>query len=333
MGHCDALSRCDTPKDCSCPEVDMMEPLKCGPCQKCLRRSELMTLRSRLGEELSSDIQGTKHTPNEDQTDVAVRAASNPDDQEPSTSKGIVKQPRYGEGHTLLWAAALSNEDVVAKQMEDGHIKSILEAKLEGRKPLQSEMLTASQETRHYWLIWDNLEIHSGVLYRRFIRKDGNGQMLQLIAPHSIRAEVVKQAHDVLTAGHMGMKRTKHRILQSYYWFCLKSDVSLHVKGCDICESDKKPPNPPRAPLGHIGVGAPMDVLALDYAGPFPVTERKNRYVLVVTDLFSKYVEVVAVPNQTAETCASVLLNTVVSRWGVPLALHSDQGLLSKANL
>ena len=38
-------------------------------------------------------------------------------------------------------------------------------------------------------------------------------------------------------------------------------------------------------------VGAPMDRWALDILGPLPVASRGNRYILVVTDAFSKWVE------------------------------------------
>ena len=31
--HCDALSRCENPRDWECPNQDMNEPLKCGPCK------------------------------------------------------------------------------------------------------------------------------------------------------------------------------------------------------------------------------------------------------------------------------------------------------------
>lgn len=48
MGHCDALSRCSTPRECTCCNVDMSEPLKCGPCQKCKQRAELMALQYRV---------------------------------------------------------------------------------------------------------------------------------------------------------------------------------------------------------------------------------------------------------------------------------------------
>ena len=66
--------------------------------------------------------------------------------------------------------------------------------------------------------------------------------------------------------------------------------------------------------------------MATDYLGPFPVTDRGNRYVLLLTDHFSKYVEIIAVPDMTAEVCASSVLNEFISRWGCLLTIHSDQG-------
>ena len=42
QGHCDALSRCNNPKDCDCPLQDMDEDLKCCPCKKCVKRANDM---------------------------------------------------------------------------------------------------------------------------------------------------------------------------------------------------------------------------------------------------------------------------------------------------
>ena len=69
-----------------------------------------------------------------------------------------------------------------------------------------------------------------------------------------------------------------------------------------------------------------MDRLAIDILGPLPLTPRGNWYILLVTDHFTKWVEIFAVPDQTATTCAEVILNEVVARFGCPLSLHSDQG-------
>ena len=102
--------------------------------------------------------------------------------------------------------------------------------------------------------------------------------------------------------------------------------MNLHILKCDVCQADKKPAKVPRASLGSLPSGAPGDCLATDYVGPLPVTPRGNRYILLLTDHFSKYVEIIPVPNMTAAVCAEKILNEYIARWGCPLSINSDQG-------
>ena len=37
--NADGMSRCVSPWDCQCNEVDTVEPLKCGPCKRCEKRA------------------------------------------------------------------------------------------------------------------------------------------------------------------------------------------------------------------------------------------------------------------------------------------------------
>lgn len=69
-----------------------------------------------------------------------------------------------------------------------------------------------------------------------------------------------------------------------------------------------------------------MERLAMDILGPLPLTPCGNRYVLVVTDYFTKWMESYAIPNQEAATVAEKLVSQFVCRFGVPRELHSDQG-------
>ncbi len=69
-----------------------------------------------------------------------------------------------------------------------------------------------------------------------------------------------------------------------------------------------------------------MDRIATDISGPFPVTEQKNKYILVVVDQFTKWVEAYAIPDQLAETVACKIVYEFTSRMGLPLDLHSDRG-------
>ncbi len=56
------------------------------------------------------------------------------------------------------------------------------------------------------------------------------------------------------------------------------------------------------------------------------MTSKGNRYVLVVEDYFTKFVNLYALPNQTAQSVAQCLFDNHVLLHGIPEALHSDQG-------
>ena len=54
----------------------------------------------------------------------------------------------------------------------------------------------------------------------------------------------------------------------------------------------------------------------LDFMGPFPLTSKQNVYVLMMVDQFTKWVECVRLPNQSAEETAkstsfSVILDSL----------------------
>lgn len=106
----------------------------------------------------------------------------------------------------------------------------------------------------------------------------------------------------------------------------MRETINIYLAQCDICEANKSPPKLHRAPLGAMPVGAPLDRNATDLLGSLPETPKGNKYILTVTDYFTKWVEIFPVPDQTAFTCAQIILNEVICRLGCPLAIHSDQG-------
>ena len=58
----------------------------------------------------------------------------------------------------------------------------------------------------------------------------------QLVIPVSLRANVLKIAHDVPTAGHLGRKKTEARILRRFYWPGVFRDVKTYVQSCEACQ-------------------------------------------------------------------------------------------------
>ena len=73
-------------------------------------------------------------------------------------------------------------------------------------------------------------------------------------------------------------------------------------------------------------LGSPFERIAVDIAGPFPVTENPNKYIMVVvSDYFSKWPEAYAIRNQEATTVATTLIDNWITRFGVPMELQSDK--------
>ena len=76
-----------------------------------------------------------------------------------------------------------------------------------------------------------------------------------------------------------------------------------------------------------------MERIAVDIMGPLPRTKRGNRYLIVVGDYFTKWMEAIAVPDQEAETVARAIVEQFICRFGVPRQLHTDKGTNFESNL
>ncbi len=116
------------------------------------------------------------------------------------------------------------------------------------------------------------------------------------------------------------------KVKQRFYWVGCRQSVTEWIANCGECISAKGPRSKSRGQMKQYNSGAPFERIAMDVAGPFPISQLGNRYVLVVMDYFSKWPEVYAIPNQEAGTVADVFINNWVSRYGVLIELHSDQG-------
>ena len=76
--------------------------------------------------------------------------------------------------------------------------------------------------------------------------------------------------------------------------------------------------------MASVPVGKPWEMVAADVL-EVPVSSNNNCYLLVVQDYFTKWVEVVSMPNQTATRISSALTKIFYS-FGIPVVFHSDQG-------
>ncbi|KAL5515018.1 hypothetical protein EMCRGX_G000127 [Ephydatia muelleri] len=174
----------------------------------------------------------------------------------------------------------------------------------------------------------DQLMLKEGVLYRQWKNVPGGGlhKRLQLVLPASLVPGVLSGLHDTPVRGHLGVKKTLEKVQMRFYWPSQKKDVEKWCASCAKCSS-RKSPLPPRAPLQlEDSVSRPLERIAMDIVGPLPVTERGNRYILVVGDYFTRWKEEYPMKDMEAQTVACILVNEFICHLGVPDTIHTDQG-------
>jgi transposase InsO family protein len=106
----------------------------------------------------------------------------------------------------------------------------------------------------------------------------------------------------------------------------MKRDVMRWCQECYACQQVKSRPGGGCQPLKQEPVGAPFERVAMDIMEPGVVTEKGNRYILVISDYYTKWVEAYPLQNHTAQTVADVMVTEFCCRFGVPQQIHSDQG-------
>ena len=96
----------------------------------------------------------------------------------------------------------------------------------------------------------------------------------QIVVPRVLCSTILRLAHDIPTSAHLGVKKTKARILDSFWWPTVNHDVAQYVKTCHTCQKVGKPNQGPRkVPLHPIPVmNEAFEQVISDIVGPLPKT-------------------------------------------------------------
>ena len=82
------------------------------------------------------------------------------------------------------------------------------------------------------------------ILYRRWVlRKLQNRDLKtceQLVLPLRCRSVVMQIGHDAPMAGHLGVNKTRNRILNRYYWPGIFKDISTYYRSCEVCPRSQR---------------------------------------------------------------------------------------------
>ncbi|GFS56712.1 retrovirus-related Pol polyprotein from transposon 412 [Trichonephila clavipes] len=109
-----------------------------------------------------------------------------------------------------------------------------------------------------------------------------------------------------------------------------------YVSTCDRCQKFNYKNALPAGRLIPIVSNYPNEIVTLDLLGPYPVSRpERYRFLLVITDHFTKWSELIPLRKASAQAIANALFENYISRYGAPISLISDNGpqFISEANL
>jgi hypothetical protein len=135
------------------------------------------------------------------------------------------------------------------------------------------------------------------------------------------------------TVGHGGVERTIKKINELFEktpssvieWTTLRRDVTNFIRKCPCCQKMevlKKPIQTRPFTLASYGI---FDQVAMDTIGPLPDSREGHKYILVIIDTFSRWVELLPIPDVSAVTAADSFLQ-FIGRYGTPCSILTDNG-------
>ncbi|CAF4615334.1 unnamed protein product, partial [Rotaria sp. Silwood2] len=86
-------------------------------------------------------------------------------------------------------------------------------------------------------------------------------------------------------------------------------DVTNYVRACTLCQQYKPTNQKPGGFMKSVIVSEPWHTVGIDITDPLPKTRRGNRFILVVVDYFTKWIELFPLQSIKANTIAQLFLD------------------------
>jgi len=169
----------------------------------------------------------------------------------------------------------------------------------------------------------DEFELKDGVLYHLKVCSDKI--IHRLVIPKTLQKEAIRISHDSTIAAHPGIFRTYHKLKEHYYFQNMLSATKQYVNACLPCQK-RRGSVKLNAPLSQIPVvTSPLDRISADLMD-LHSSYNGNRYLLSIIDHMSRYLQLIPLPNKSAQTIADAFVEHYFTLFGVPRMLTTDSG-------
>lgn len=144
--------------------------------------------------------------------------------------------------------------------------------------------------------------------------------------PITERDQIIQVIHEF---AHLGYEKTLSQLKEKYFWPRMAMETKKYCRECLPCKKAKCVNINPTPPMGAQKkyCDHPWQFITLDYVGPFPPSGKgRSTCLLVLTDVFTKFILVQPFRQATATSLVNFLEKSVFLLFGVPEMVLTDNG-------
>jgi hypothetical protein len=144
------------------------------------------------------------------------------------------------------------------------------------------------------------------------------------VLPTELESQVIRFVH--MSLGHLGTEKCMAQIDNTFHVRSLGRKVRRLISRCDVCQRVKHPNRSYATECRSHLPAAPGDLCATDLYGPLPVGRGGVLYILVLLDVFSKYVKLYPLRAATTRACLNKVTGHYINQVTKPKCVLSDNG-------
>lgn len=165
-----------------------------------------------------------------------------------------------------------------------------------------------------------------GELFKYEMAKDDIGCLnyrYKRYVPEIHRDEVIEDVHKRLC--HLGWEKSYGVLRSNYFWPGMIAAVEHAIRSCQICRASKPTIRHTRVPMGQPRKAEHcFQRICIDHWGPATPSRRGNSHLLIVVDVFSKFVLLNPCRDTSAVLVTRFLESQVFATFGPPETIISD---------
>ena len=149
------------------------------------------------------------------------------------------------------------------------------------------------------------------------------------------KTAVIRERHDLKTAGHPGIDKTIELITRDFTWPGMRKMVTSYIQNCDTCAKSKHTRHKPYGKLQSLTLpNQAWSLIALDFVIKLPLLKEpltgiSYDSILVIVDRLTKYAHLLPyLEASDAEALAYTFVRTIVAQHRMPEEIISDRDKL-----